>query len=117
MINTDIKSRDEIGVLSSSFMEMENEIIDYTKKIELATIEKERAMIMKTAYNVKAIVAKFSADTVLSLYPVNTISVITSMYMQYANISIFDIPQKIVATSTLIFDDSTLCPSGVCFAM
>lgn len=42
VINPDIKSRDEIGVLSSSFMEMENEIIDYTKKIELATIEKEK---------------------------------------------------------------------------
>ncbi len=41
-IDPKIKSKDEIGVLSNSFIKMEDEIIDYTKKIEQATAERER---------------------------------------------------------------------------
>ena len=42
IINPDIKSNDEIGVLSDSFVKMEEEIINYTKKIEQATTEREK---------------------------------------------------------------------------
>ena len=37
-----IKTGDEIGLLSESFIQMENEIINYTEKIKLATAEKEK---------------------------------------------------------------------------
>ena len=37
-----IKSKDEIGLLSESFIQMEDEIITYTKKIQIATAEKEK---------------------------------------------------------------------------
>ena len=37
-----INSRDEIGVLSDAYITMEKEIIDYTKKIEIATREQEK---------------------------------------------------------------------------
>ncbi len=37
-----INSKDEIGVLSEAYITMEKEIIDYTKKIEIATREQEK---------------------------------------------------------------------------
>ena len=37
-----INSRDEIGVLSDAYITMEKEIIDYTKKIEIASREQEK---------------------------------------------------------------------------
>ena len=37
-----IKSSDEIGLLSESFIQMEKEIINYTEKIKVATAEKEK---------------------------------------------------------------------------
>lgn len=42
VINPDIKSSDEIGELSESFIKMEEEIINYTEKIELVTKEREK---------------------------------------------------------------------------
>ena len=42
VINTNINSRDEIGILSESFLLLENEIINYAERVEDATKEKER---------------------------------------------------------------------------
>ena len=42
VINPKIKARDEIGELSNSFMTLENEIINYAKKIEFEAKERER---------------------------------------------------------------------------
>ena len=42
IINPNIKSHDEIGELSESFVRMEEEIINYTEKIEQATTEREK---------------------------------------------------------------------------
>ena len=42
VINPNIKSKDEIGELSESFVKMEEEIINYTEKIEQATTEREK---------------------------------------------------------------------------
>ena len=41
-VNPNIKSKDEIGLLSESFIQMEDEIINYTEKIKQATAEKEK---------------------------------------------------------------------------
>lgn len=42
LVNPNIKSYDEIGILSKSFIKMEEEIINYTEKIKKATAEKEK---------------------------------------------------------------------------